>query len=81
MKTFMIYISWEMFALYLATAAMYVAGTAAVVVLLWMRGEPVASTVLAPLVALTWVGLFWQVLRVAEASADMRRHLNCPGQR
>jgi hypothetical protein len=75
MKAFMMYISWEVLALYLATAAMYIAGTAAVVVLLWMRGEQAGATVLAPVVALSWAGLLWQVGQVAKATADMRRHL------
>ena len=76
MKAFMVYISWEMLALYLVTAGMYVAFTGIVVVLLWMRGEAVAAVLLAPVVFVSWIGLLGQVMHVAAASADMRRQLN-----
>lgn len=76
MKAFMVYISWEMLALYLVTAGMYVAFTGALIVLLWTRGEPVAALVLAPIIVISWFGLFGQGVHVAEASADMRRNLN-----
>jgi hypothetical protein len=75
MKGFMVYISYEMLVMYLVTAAMYVAGTAAVVALLWVRGEHAGAAVLAPIVVISWAGLLGQVAHVAEASADMRRHL------
>jgi hypothetical protein len=74
-KGFMVYISYEMLVMYLLTAAMYVAGTAAVVALLWLRGEVAGALVLAPIVVLSWAGLLGQVAHVAEASADMRRFL------
>jgi hypothetical protein len=76
MKGFMIYISYEVLVMYLVTAGMYIASTAAVVVLLWFRGEIAGALVLAPMVIISWVGLLWQVAHVAEASADMRRFLS-----
>ena len=76
MKGFMVYISYEMLVMYLLTAGMYVAGTAAVVALLWARGEVTGALVLAPVVVVSWLGLLGQVVHVAEASADMRRFLN-----
>ena len=76
MKGFMVYISYEVLVMYLVTAGMYVAGTAAVVALLWIRGEIAGALVLAPLVVVSWVGLLGQVAHVAEASSDMRRFLN-----
>jgi hypothetical protein len=76
MKAFMVYISWEMLVLYLVTAGMYVAFTGILVVLLWMRGDAIASVALAPIVFISWIGLLGQVVHVAEASADMRRYLN-----
>lgn len=73
MRTFMVYISYEMLVMYLLTALMYLAGTAAVVVVLWMRGATAGAIVLAPIVVISWVGLMGQVVHVAEASAQMRR--------
>ena len=75
MRAFMVYISYEMLVMYLLTAAMYVAGTAAVVVILWMRGATVGAMVLAPIVVISWLGLLGQVVHVAEASAQMRRQV------
>lgn len=75
MRGFMVYISYEMLVMYLLTAAMYVAGTAAVVVILWMRGATAGAIVLAPVVIISWLGMLGQVVHVAEASAAMRRQV------
>jgi hypothetical protein len=75
MRAFMVYISYEMLVMYLLTAAMYIAGTAAVVVILWMRGAVAGSLVLAPVVVISWAGMLGQVVHVAEASAAMRRQV------
>lgn len=73
MRAFMIYVSYEMLVIYLATAAMYIAGTAAVVVALWLRGATAGAIVLAPIVVISWLGMLGQVVHVVEASAQMRR--------
>ena len=72
MRAFMTYISYEMIVMYAVTAAMYVAATAFLLVALATRDEVVAAVILSPLVVLSWIGLFWQVAQVAQASADMR---------
>lgn len=76
MQKFTIYISYEMLVMYLATAALYVAGTTVLVVALWHRGEVIGASITAALVAVSWLGLLGQVTHVAEASADMRRSIN-----
>jgi|CXWL01.1.fsa_nt_gi hypothetical protein len=75
MQKFMIYVSYEMLVMYLATAALYVAGTTALVIAIYLRGEVLGASILAPIIVVSWLGLLGQVAHVAEASADMRRHL------
>lgn len=75
MREFLIYVSYEMLVMYVLTAAMYVAGTAAFVVILWMRGATAGAIVLAPILVISWAGLLEQVVHVAEAPAQMRRQV------
>jgi hypothetical protein len=75
MRAFMVYISYEMLALYLLTAAAYIGFTAYIVVALWTRGEMAGAAILAPVVVVSWLGMLGQVMHVAEASAEMRRNL------
>lgn len=74
MRVFIIYVSYEVLVMYLVTALLYVGATAAVVAVLFARGEVLAASMVAPFVAVSWVGLFGQVGVVAGASSDMRRY-------
>lgn len=75
MKAFMLYISYEMLVMYVATALLYIGGTIVLVVAIYLRGEILATAILAPLLLISWAGLLAQVARVAEASSDMRRYV------
>lgn len=75
MRAFMVYISYELAAMYVSITALYVGGMVVLAGALWMRGEVAGALAVLPLAVLSSIGVMWQLAHVVRASAEMRRHL------
>jgi len=72
-RTLTIWASWEIVGLYALTVALYIGMTAFLLVTLARDGHPAVAVGIAPVAALSWLGVLWQFRHVLAVSADVRR--------